>query len=86
MRGIYRNEIGWEVQMISRFSPAIFCGVVLLSLFCQPAAKVEAFGSGFGHDDDETTLPLHEQETIRKSFTVGGAHRLLNVDNVFGSI
>jgi hypothetical protein len=29
---------------------------------------------------------VQEQETIRKTFTVGGAHKLLDVDNIFGSI
>jgi hypothetical protein len=36
------------------------------------------------HDDSDSGMPLREQETIRKSFT--GAHKLLAVDNIFGSI
>jgi len=53
------------------------------------AITVPAAGLAPGHhhdDDSEADYPLHEQETIRKSFTVGGAHKLLEVDNVFGSI
>lgn len=38
------------------------------------------------HDDFDSDYPLREQETINKSFVIGGAHKLLDVDNVFGSI
>ena len=37
-----------------------------------------------GRHDDDSGMPLREQETIHKSFT--GAHKLLLVDNIFGSI
>ena len=37
-----------------------------------------------GRHDDDREMSLREQETIRKSFT--GAHKLLLVDNIFGSI
>jgi hypothetical protein len=37
-------------------------------------------------DDSDPGMPVREQETIRKTFTVGAAHKLLDVDNVFGSI
>jgi hypothetical protein len=40
--------------------------------------------SAEGRHDDDFSMPLREQETIRKSFT--GAHKLLAVDNIFGSI
>lgn len=39
-----------------------------------------------GDDDDEKGFRLHESETIRKSFTLAGAPKILEVDNVFGSI
>lgn len=39
------------------------------------------WGWGWGPD-----MPVHDQETIRKTFTLSGAHRSLDVDNVFGSI
>lgn len=39
-----------------------------------------------GDDDDEKSLRLRESETIRKSFTLAGARKILEVDNVFGSI
>jgi hypothetical protein len=38
------------------------------------------------HEDSDSDYPLKEQETIRKSFTIGNAHKVLDVDNIFGSI
>lgn len=40
------------------------------------------------HDDDDSdsNLRLQETETIRKSFNLSAAHKVLEVDNVFGSI
>jgi hypothetical protein len=39
------------------------------------------------HDDDsDPPMPLREQETIRKSFKLSGAHKALDIDNVSGSI
>jgi hypothetical protein len=38
------------------------------------------------HDDSDSDYTLHEQEIIRKSFVVGNAHKVLDVDNIFGSI
>lgn len=37
-------------------------------------------------DDSDSDMPLREQETIRKSFNLGGAHKTLDVDNLTGSI
>ena len=39
-----------------------------------------------GDDDSDSEMPLREQETIRKSFNMGGAHKTLDIDNVTGSI
>jgi hypothetical protein len=39
-----------------------------------------------GGDDDDTNMRLHESETIRKSFTLTAAQKILDVDNIFGSI
>jgi len=59
-----------------------------VTLVLAPLAAVQASGGpavGRDHrDDDDSTMPLRETETIRKSFA--GAHKLLDVDNVFGSI
>jgi hypothetical protein len=68
---------------------ALLSAVALLCLSYGPVSSVQARGSSpgrHGHDDDDASMPLREQETIRKSFTVGGAHKLLDVDNVFGSV
>src|SRR5262245_42860699 len=60
----------------------------LFFLSLGPVSSVNASGTGrHDHDDDnDSGMPLREQETIRKTFAVGGAHKLLDVDNVFGSI
>src|SRR5437867_9025061 len=65
---------------------AILSGVVLLCWTHQPAATVAASGSASSHDYERSDLPLREEETIRKSFSIGNAHKVLEVDNVFGSI
>ncbi len=38
------------------------------------------------HGESDADFPLHEEETIRKSFTLGSGSRLLDIDNVTGSI
>jgi len=37
-------------------------------------------------DDDDWFSRVHDEETIRKTFTLSGDHRSIEVDNVFGSI
>ncbi len=37
-------------------------------------------------EDDDSGMMLREQETIRKTFPLAAAHKILEVDNVFGSI
>ena len=40
-----------------------------------------------GHDDDsDSGMRLEEKETIHKTFTLTSSHRILEVDNIFGSI
>jgi hypothetical protein len=57
-------------------------------LLLAPLATVQAGGGAAGgrdhNDDDDSSMPVRETETIRKSFA--GAHKLLDVDNVFGSV
>ncbi len=38
------------------------------------------------HDDEDSGMPLKEQETIRKTFTLSAAHKILELDNMQGSI
>ncbi len=37
-------------------------------------------------DDDDADMPVKEQQTIRKSFTLASGERHLEIDNVWGSI
>jgi hypothetical protein len=37
-------------------------------------------------DDNDSSLRLQEKETIQKTFTLNAEHKILEVDNVFGSI
>lgn len=37
-------------------------------------------------DDDDSSMRLQEKETINKTFNLTGAHKILEVDNIFGSI
>jgi len=37
-------------------------------------------------DDNDSSMRLHESETIRKTFTLTAEHKVLDVDNIFGSI
>jgi hypothetical protein len=71
----------------------IICMAALLTIvsltYWQRNAAVQASALSVvqGDDDDsDSGMPLREQETIRKSFNLGGAHKTLNVDNVIGSI
>jgi hypothetical protein len=48
--------------------------------------KVKALVRAALHDRSDFDLPLHEEETIRKSFTLTSGTRMLDVDNVTGSI
>ena len=54
-----------------------------LGLMFLPAASSPVRAAG---DDDDSSMRLHENETIRKTFTLTAAHKILDVDNVFGSI
>lgn len=61
---------------------------VLSGLQHHAAVQASTFSVAQRDDDDDSDseMPLREQETIRKSFKLGGAHKTLNVDNVTGSI
>jgi hypothetical protein len=39
-----------------------------------------------GDDDSDSSMRLQENETIRKTFNLSAAHKVLEVDNIFGSI
>jgi len=67
---------------------AITLGLALLVLLRANAATPPASTAGIQSDDDDSDsgMPLREQETIRKTFSLSAAHKALEVDNVFGSI
>ena len=69
--------------MKNRFLISALLGALALFLPLEPQGKAQA-GDEDRHDHSDAGMPLREQETIRKSFT--GMHKLLAVDNVFGSI
>ena len=65
-------------QKLLTFALAAAIGIMFLP---QISAPLRAAG-----DDDDSSMRLHESETIRKTFTLSAAHKILDVDNVFGSI
>jgi hypothetical protein len=66
---------------------ALFVALALLWLSRAPLAGVQASNAaGGGHGDNSESMPVQVQETIRKTFTAGAALKLLDVDNVYGSI
>ena len=73
--------------MNNRILVSIFLVAIALGVCYAPPTSVQA-GAQFGrHDDDsDFSMPVQEQETIQKTFSVGAAHTLLDVDNIFGSI
>src|SRR5262249_55193328 len=68
--------------MKTRFRNSLLFGTALTCLTLSSVACVPA--NAEHHYDDDSNMPLREQETIQKSFP--GTHKLLSVDNVFGTI
>lgn len=67
---------------------AITLSLVLLLAWHAKAEAAFTSVPGWQSDDDDSdsSMSLHEQETIRKTFALSAAHKTLEVDNVFGSI
>src|SRR5579864_356878 len=65
-----------------KFFPLILMGLLAVMLLPQMSVA----GTGQDDDDSDSSMRLKEQETIRKTFTLTGDHKILDVDNVFGSI
>ncbi|HZU31647.1 MAG TPA: hypothetical protein VFB79_11050 [Candidatus Angelobacter sp.] len=67
--------------------PVIF-GVAVLYLAHGSLKPVQASSASVvqADDDDDSSMRLQEKETIQKTFTLNGEHKILDVDNVFGSI
>ncbi|HEY7404129.1 MAG TPA: hypothetical protein VIB39_11450 [Candidatus Angelobacter sp.] len=68
-------------MMKQKFLLTILTCAVALMFLPQASTPLQAAG-----DDDDSSMRLQEKETIRKSFNLTGASKILEVDNIFGSI
>ena len=68
-------------MMKQKFLLTILTGAVALMFLPQISSPLRA-----AQDDDDDSMRLQEKETIRKQFTLTGATKILDVDNIFGSI
>lgn len=59
---------------------------VVTSVQAKAANKIKVAVNAALHNDHDSDWPLHEEETIRKSFTLTSGTRTLDVDNVTGFI
>ncbi len=55
-------------------------GLLFLTAFSGPLV------AAVGDDDSDSSMRLQEKETIRKTFNLTAANKVLDVDNIFGSI
>lgn len=60
----------------------LVCSIGLLFL---PAIASSLHAAG-DDDDSDSSMRLQENETIRKTFNLTAAHKILEIDNIFGSI
>jgi hypothetical protein len=66
-----------------RFLAFVLTYSVAMLLLPQMSAPLQAAGDD---DDSDSSMRLQEKETIRKTFNLTADHKVLEVDNVFGSI
>jgi hypothetical protein len=66
-----------------RFLTLVLTYSLAMLLLPQMSAPLQAAGDD---DDSDSSMRLQEKETIRKSFNLTADHKILEVDNVFGSI
>ncbi|HEY2389984.1 MAG TPA: hypothetical protein VGK22_02320 [Candidatus Angelobacter sp.] len=66
-----------------RFLALVLMYSLAMLLLPQVSPPLQASGHG---DDSDSSMRQQEKETINKSFTLTGEHKILEVDNVFGSI
>jgi hypothetical protein len=69
-------------KLKQRFLLSILTCAAALLLLPRFASALRAAGD----DDDDSSMRLQEKETISKTFNLTGAHKILEVDNIFGSI
>jgi hypothetical protein len=70
-------------MMKHRFLTLVLMYSLAMLLLPQLNAPLRAAGDD---DDSDSSLRLQEKETIRKTFNLTAAHKILEVDNIFGSI
>jgi hypothetical protein len=71
-------------MMRHRFLTVVLMYSLAMLLLPQWSTPLRAVG---GDDDDsDSSMRLQEKETIRKTFNLTAAHKILEVDNIFGSI
>jgi hypothetical protein len=66
-----------------RFLTLVLMYSLAMLLLPQVSRPIHAAGDD---DDSDSNLRLQEKETIRKSFNLTADHKILEIDNVFGSI
>ncbi|HEY2914729.1 MAG TPA: hypothetical protein VGK21_15295, partial [Candidatus Angelobacter sp.] len=69
--------------MKQKFLTFILMYSVGLLFLCTFAGPVRAAGDD---DDSDSSMRLQEKETIRKTFNLTAEHKILDIDNIFGSI
>jgi hypothetical protein len=67
-------------QKILAFILVYSVGLLFLPAFASPLLTAG------GDDDSDSGMRLQEKETIRKTFNLSAANKVLDVDNIFGSI
>ncbi|HWS18689.1 MAG TPA: hypothetical protein VN223_11765 [Candidatus Elarobacter sp.] len=72
-----------EAVMKQKFLIFIILNAVGLLFLPALAGSLHAWGDD---DDSESGMRLEAKETIRKTFNLTGAHKILEIDNIFGSI
>ena len=64
----------------------VILGIAALYFSQAGVKRVQASTVSAVQPDDDSSLHLQEKETIQKTFTLSSEHKILEVDNVFGSI
>ncbi|HEV7676892.1 MAG TPA: hypothetical protein VGQ12_20370 [Candidatus Angelobacter sp.] len=63
----------------------VFILMYSVGLLFLPTFASSLYAAGDDHDS-ESGMRLEEKETIRKTFNLTAAHKILEIDNIFGSI
>ena len=72
-----------QKMLKEKFLTAILMGLLGMLLLPQVSAPLRAAQDD---NDSDSSMRLQEKETIRKTFNLTAANKILDVDNIFGSI